>query len=1097
MLPALVIFFVFLTRANAIPPLTSEYVVILSEPAVVNRYPGRIERTRAASQAYRQHLRDTQAALRPQLESRGIRVLGGIQHLMNALFVRATPQQADALKTVPGVRAVIPSRRYHLLDQLSLSNVQGAWASSGIGGQTNAGAGLKIGIIDTGIDQTHPSFQDPSLTAPAGFPRCDVPSNCAFTSNKVIVARSYVRYLTAGSNLADPAADSRPDDLDARDLIGHGTAVSSVAAGMPGTADGASISGVAPKAFLGNYKVFGSPEVNLGASDAGIMAALEDAVTDGMDIVNLSLGGPAFGSPLDTGAVCDLPAGEPCNSLAYAIEQAVQNAQVVAVVAAGNLGSTGYQYTQNGAPTFGTIATPADAPSALAAGGLRNDVTYVVSLDVTGSNLPSSLAHIPALASSEGPPSAAVTGPLADVTRLGDLDGLLCTGISAGSMTGDIALVLRGTCDFTVKAANAQAAGAIGIIFINNVTNPAIVGASLNAGQIPGYMISESAGQSLKSYVDSTSDVAASMDPNTTQISASTLGFVPDSVAYFASRGPTTGSYALKPDAAAVATDFLLAAEDYDPYGELYSPTRYTVADGTSFATPMFAGAAALVLQANPSLTPLQTKSALVNTATLSNLTNTAGSAPPSLSEVGAGILQAQNAIRGSVQVVPSNVSFGLLADSLPSPQTLTVTNTGSSGVSLAVSVAEPLGSSAQVSVNGASSTTLNVPAGGSSSLQVSLSGSSNAGRFEGLITLSGGPVTLRVPYMFLVASNLPYDLIPLYGQSFDGPVSQVLPPGEGPLFVRVIDQYGAPVENAHVTWAATQGGGSIEPGEDNTSSITDMNGIAYATAILGGSLGSQSFTATVDGMSLSFTGNARIQPAISSGGIVDAASFTSGRAVAPGSIVSVFGVGLADQSASAIQLPLPYGIDGTAFSFDVPSASISLPGRFFYVSPNQLNIQVPWELAGQSSVTVKVIINFTYSAEYTLPLATYSPGFFANNVNGQLLAAALDSNNKVISTSNPVARGSTVQLFLNGLGPVQNTPADGAALTSTDSTTTPAAITIGGQSATVSYSGLAPNFVGLYQVNAIVPSSISAGLQSLTCSIGGVSCASVMLPVK
>lgn len=1034
--------------------------------------------------------------MRAQIESRGMLVLGGVQHLMNALFVRATPQQAAVLKTVPGVRAVIPSRRYHLIDQLSLSNVEGAWASSSIGGQSNAGAGVKIGIIDTGIDQTHPSFQDPSLTAPAGFPKCDVPSNCAFTSNKVIVARSYVSYLTAGSNPADPAADSRPDDLDARDLIGHGTAVSSVAAGMPGTADGASISGVAPKAYLGNYKVFGSPEVNPGASDAGIMAALDDAVTDGMDIVNLSLGGPALGSPLAAGSECGLPDGQPCDPLAYAIEAAVNNAQVVVVVAAGNEGSSGYQYTQNGAPTFGTIASPAYAPSALAAGGVRNDVTYVVNVDVTGSGVPSNLAQIPGLASSLGPPSTAVTGPLADVTQLGDSDGLLCNGISAGSMTGDIALVLRGTCDFTVKAANAQAAGAIGIIFINNITNPVVVSAALNPGQIPGYMISQSDGQSLKTYVDSDSNVQGTMNPNTMQTSASTLGFIPDSVAYFASRGPATGSYALKPDAAAVATDFLLAAEDYDPYGALYSPTRYGAADGTSFATPMFSGAAALVLQTNPGLTPLQTKSALVNTATLSNLTNTAGSAPPSLSEVGAGILEAQNAIRGSVQVAPSNVSFGLLTGSLPSPQTLTVTNTGASSVSLAVSVAQPSGTSAQISVNGASSTTLNVPAGGSSSLQVSLSGSSNAGRYEGLITLSGGPVTLRVPYMFLVASNLPYDLIPLYGQSFDGPVNQVLPPGEGPLLVRVIDQYGAPVENAHVTWAATQGGGSIESGEDNTSATTDIDGIAFATAIVGGGLGSQTFTATVGGMALPFTGNARVQPAITANGIVDAASFTSSRAVAPGSIVSVFGVGLADESASATKLPLPYGIDGTAFSFDVPSAGISLPGRFFYVSPNQLNIQVPWELTGQSSVTVKVIINFTYSAEYTLPLATYSPGFFANNVGGQFIAAALDSNNNVVGTSNPVARGSTVQVFLNGLGPVENTPADGSAVTGTDNTTTPAAITIGGQTATVSYSGLAPNFVGLYQVNAVVPSSISAGLETLACSIGGVACANVMLPV-
>jgi uncharacterized protein (TIGR03437 family) len=400
--------------------------------------------------------------------------------------------------------------------------------------------------------------------------------------------------------------------------------------------------------------------------------------------------------------------------------------------------------------------------------------------------------------------------------------------------------------------------------------------------------------------------------------------------------------------------------------------------------------------------------------------------------------------------------------------------------------------------VNGASSTTLNVAAGGSATLQVRLTGTvPAAGRYEGLITLTGGPITLQVPYMYLVASGAAYDLIPLYGQSFDGPISQVLPPGEGPLLIRVIDKYGAAVPGIRVDWAATQGGGSIESGISNTSEFTDENGIAYATAVLGLSVGAQAFSATVAGMVLPYTGNARIQPTISANGIVDGASFTSGRAVAPGSIISIFGNGMADENASAIKLPLPYGIDGTAFSFDVPSASISVPGRFFYISASQLNVQVPWELAGQSSVTVKVIVNFTYSAEYTLPLATYSPGFFASSVGGQQIAAALDLNYRVISSSNPAKRGSTVQLYLNGLGPVQNTPADGAAVTSADSTTATTTITIGGQPATVSYSGLAPNFVGLYQVNAVVPGSIGTGLQPVTCSIGGVSCPTVMLPVQ
>jgi uncharacterized protein (TIGR03437 family) len=161
------------------------------------------------------------------------------------------------------------------------------------------------------------------------------------------------------------------------------------------------------------------------------------------------------------------------------------------------------------------------------------------------------------------------------------------------------------------------------------------------------------------------------------------------------------------------------------------------------------------------------------------------------------------------------------------------------------------------------------------------------------------------------------------------------------------------------------------------------------------------------------------------------------------------------------------------------------------------LNVQVPWELAEYSSAIVKVIVNFTYSAEYTLPLATFSPGFFSNNVAGENIAAALDSNNNLVTTNNAVARGSTVQLFLNGLGPLQHPPASGAAVSAVDSTTIMPTITIGGEAASVSYSGLAPNFVGLYQVNAIVPLGAGTGFQTLTCTIGSVQCAQVMLPVR
>jgi uncharacterized protein (TIGR03437 family) len=1104
---AIFLVFALANLLPAAPPPSHEWMLLLADPPVVQRFPGRIEQTLAASATYRQHIRDVQSSLRTQIEAQSIKVTGAVQHLLNGVFVNATPAQAAALRNLPGVAAVVPMRRFHLMDQLTLSDVQQAWSSAPIGGAGNAGAGLKIGVIDTGIDQTHPSFQDSSLNAPSGFPKCDTytvgtttESDCAFTTNKVIVARSYVSTVSAGTT----PADSRPDDNSARDLDGHGTAVSSVAAGVATSYGAASLSGVAPKAFLGNYKIYGSPELGSGASEAGILQALDDAVTDGMDVVNFSSGGAAFENPTDAGAICGLPAGEPCDPLAAAFENAMKNGQVIAVVAAGNLGATGYRYMTSGASTYGSIASPAYTPSVIAAGGIENDVTYGDTIDVSGTNVPADLATLaafPAVDSVILP--APLTAPVVDVTTVGD-DPLLCVTPAAGSLTGAVALITRGTCDFRVKVPNAQAAGAVGVILINNSANPATLTGwgELGGATIPALMISQSDGANLLAFVDANASTAATLNTQEGQVPAAAVGLIPDTPAYFASRGPSVGNYGLKPDISAAATNFLLAAEDVDPFGDLFSPMRYAVADGTSFSSPMVAGAAALVKQAQPNLTPLQVKSALVNSATLTGLLNQAGTAAASLADVGSGLLQAQNAVLSPVQFVPSTVSFGSVAGVLPAAQTLAVTNSSGTPLTLSFSVsASTAAPSTQVQVNSASTATLTLAAGQTSSISVRLSGVvPPAGRYEGVINVSGAAVPLHIPYMFVVPSNTAYDIIPLLGgDGFDGPVSQPIPDAYGGvLAIRVIDRFGTSVSSALVRWAEVQGGGQVLSGSQNTDTATDSNGVAVGTVVLGPTAGPQEFSATVSGLTVDFTGNARIAPSISTGGIIDGAAFTPGRAVAPGSIISIFGANLSDSAGSATQFPLPMGINGVAFSFDIPAAGISLPARFHYVSATQLNVQVPWELANYASATVKATINYTYSPEVTLNLATYAPGFFAYQSGGQSFASALDSTLAVVTASHPIARGTTVALYLNGLGPVNNQPPDGSPVADASSTTvaTPI-ITIGGQPATVTFSGLAPKFADLYQVNATVPAGITAGAQPVTCAIGGVSCQTVYLYVN
>ena len=1165
--------------ASAAAPAATRWIVLLNEKPVVERYPGRIEKTRPAAEPYRQHLQQVQAGLRPQIEGMHARVTGSLQHLLNCIFVVATPAQAAALRKLPGVKAVTRQRQYRRADQDSMSNVSQAWAVPAIGGETNAGAGIKIGMIDTGIDQTHPAFQDPTLTPPSGYPICDVrpsdcptlPSQCAYTNNKIIVARSYVCEIVYAdaTNSADLAAQSRPDDLSARDLVGHGTGTAAVAAGMPVTYNGTTITGVAPKAFLGNYKIFGSDDVNPNGA-GNIYQALEDAVTDGMDVVNLSLGSPAwYSGPLDEDSNYCPSTGLPnspipiptdsCDPFAYEAENAMDNALVTVVVAAGNQGVNGYQFNYGcgsppcdnySAPTFSTMSSPAYAPSAIAVGGIQNDVTYVEQVEVIGSGAPPDVQAIAALESYDGPaPLTPLTKQLVDVTQAGDSDGLLCNAVGATALSGVFVLVLQGTCDDVTKVTNAQSAGAAGVIEIADIAGAALYPPfGLYGTTIPTFIIDQTDGANLKSYIDSNPGAKTTLDPTPHQVSASSQGYSPYSMAVFSSRGPVNETGALKPDMVAVATDFLMPAQSYDPYGELFSFFRYGTSQGTSFATPMVSGSAALVKQSNPNLTPLQIRSALVNTASLSNLTTSDGSAQASVSEAGAGLLQTQNAVISTVQVVPSpgssynpyfgaTVSFGTVGTASITPSgKLTLDNTGTSPVTLTMSIKQSANYSSTTAAVSVSPSSVTIPAGtpsspGQATVTVTLAGSAPAaGRFEGVITAAGGPVPLTIPYMYLVPSGTPYDVIPLNatqpGQgyiAFDGAVGAYLPweylgctntnnscvNDYGPIAIQVVDQTGAPVANVPVEWGVTEGTGLLDA--NDSDSYTNSNGVAGAAFVLGSSPGPQEFAVLVEGISyaLPFDGYARVPPAINAGGIVDAASFKL-TSVAPGSWISVFGTNMSDTTqgnsgvnvafdncslCNVVNQALPMGIDGASFSFD--TSSQSLPGRMNYVSPTQLNLQVPWELTG-ASAAVKSIVNYTYGAEYALSLAQYSPGFFvidpANDV------SALDLSYNLVNSGNPVERGDYVQLLMNGLGPVSNQPGDGLAAPSGPLAQTMATptIMIGGQPVTaVQFSGLAPGFVSLYQVNVQVPAGISAGAQPITCTIGGVTSTTAQLWVK
>lgn len=239
------------------------------------------------------------------------------------------------------------------------------------------------------------------------------------------------------------------------------------------------------------------------------------------------------------------------------------------------------------------------------------------------------------------------------------------------------------------------------------------------------------------------------------------------------------------------------------------------------------------------------------------------------------------------------------------------------------------------------------------------------------------------------------------------------------------------------------------------------------------------------------FSGFARPQPTITS--IVDGASLQPG-AFAPGSYITLKGSGLSD-STDVPQTPThPLAIDYVSVSFDVPSAHISVPGHLIFVSPGQINVQVPWELQGQTSAQVKVNVDFSTSNVVPIALVNVAPAFFvvAGNV------AARDLSFRVINASNPAHAGQTIQLYANGLGPVSNQPASGDPAPSGPYAETPTPMVMfGTQAATqVPFSGLTPGIGGLYAVNVVVP-SLSPGTYPVTVSIGGKTSPSAPLVVQ
>jgi uncharacterized protein (TIGR03437 family) len=219
------------------------------------------------------------------------------------------------------------------------------------------------------------------------------------------------------------------------------------------------------------------------------------------------------------------------------------------------------------------------------------------------------------------------------------------------------------------------------------------------------------------------------------------------------------------------------------------------------------------------------------------------------------------------------------------------------------------------------------------------------------------------------------------------------------------------------------------------------------------------------------------VTPSIASGGVVNAASFKA--QLSPGALATVFGSSFTGDGieAAASAFPLSSSLGGVSVLVN------GVPAPVLYSSSGQINFQVPWETK-TGSATVAVSVNGYASSTVNVTVEAAAPGLFLIGSH----AAVENSDSSLNSSGNPAKVGSTIQAFLTGAGAVSNQPADGAAAESSplsEDTSAPSA-TLGGKAADVSFAGLAPGFVGLWQVNIVVPSGLSAGDVPLTVTVGG-----------
>ncbi|NLG28395.1 MAG: S8 family serine peptidase [Chloroflexi bacterium] len=696
----------------------------LSEPSLVaagyvsagDTTPLALGSTAALEHRQRLLTHQQQVAKRIEAAFAGCEIEAAYQIAFNGLTVRvpaADNATLMALRQLAGVSAVYEDVAYRPTLYSSLGDIGASALWNTLGGAGRAGEGVKIAVLDSGILTRHPMFSASAMSYPTGYPKGDTRD----TSAKVIAARIYVRPddpPVAGEERPAPGAKGSS----------HGTHVAGIAAGNTVSATyagvAADIAGVAPRAWLLNYRVFYPALSGLEtAYEAEILRAVEDALLDGADVLCCSWTALSARAP-------------EASALGEALVAASQ-AGCVVVASAGDDG-----------PGYGTVSrVPGAVGSAITVGAVSKSREIVINLaDVaTPSPVPDDLRNrlfAPALF------GGALQGtlgpfPVADV-RLADPQGsaLACDALPPGSLAGKIAVAARGECDFAAKAYHAQQAGAIALVISNDSDElfpMSCAGAYCGAGvvRIPVVLVTRTVGQRLAGWAAAHPDATLTLDGNGRLLSVA--GGV---VEAYSGRGPANQRY-LKPDVVAPGKAVLSAA--FTDTGS----ASYAVLSGSSMATAHVAGAAALLVQAHPSWSPAEIKALLMASARVDGLTLDDGATWAGVLDRGAGRVDLSAAASPAVLISPPSVSLSETRPGDAFDVTLSLRDVRSSGGARTYTMLQSVSGSLTI-VPSPTSVTLSPGQRTTLALRIQINPGASAGDLTGDLYLASGSVRLHIP---------------------------------------------------------------------------------------------------------------------------------------------------------------------------------------------------------------------------------------------------------------------------------------------------------------------------------------------------------------